>query len=243
MPLRTTTLFPRDGKTPARVSRVSEETARPRKQVLLWLLLLISVAVGANLVADQIIAYLQTSGSAEIQAVITGMLVLILVLYAILIAIPFVPGVEIGLFLLIAFGAPVAPFVLLATITGLSASFILGRFMPISSMCRLLDGIGLKRVCIFMERIEELDPQERLLLITERLPLWIGPNLMRYRYLVIAVGLNVPGNVLIGGGGGIALMAGLSRIFSPMATILTIAVAVSPVALAVYAFGAGILTP
>jgi hypothetical protein len=173
----------------------------------------------------------------------TGMLVLTLLFYATLIAIPFVPGVEIGLFLLIAFGAPVAPYVYLATLSGLTASFLVGRYLPISSMCRLLGGVGLKSACAFMQRIETLGQRERLLLVQEWLPAWIGPGLVRYRYIAVAVGLNVPGNALVGGGGGIVLLAGLSRTFSPTVTILTIAAAVSPVALAVYIFGAGILTP
>jgi hypothetical protein len=206
-------------------------------------LLFISVAVTVNLATDRLLAYLETTGKSEIQSAMTGMLVLILILYALLIAIPFVPGVEIGLFLLIALGAPVAPFVYLATLAGLLTSFILGRFVQISSMCRLLDGIGLQRACTFMETIDGLDQRERLSLIKERLPQWVGPGLLRYRYLIIAVGINIPGNVLIGGGGGIALMAGLSRIFTPVATIVTIAIAISPVPLAVYAFGTGILTP
>ncbi len=243
MALRPTTLIPKGGTAPAGIRRVCQEGARPRIRVLLWLVFLISVAVGTNLAANRMLAYVQTSGSAEIQTATTEMLVLILILYAILIAIPFVPGAEIGLFLLITLGAPVAPYVYLATIIGLSASFLVGRFVPISGMCRLLDSIGLRRTCAFMQRIERLDQNERLPLVQERLPTWIGPGLVRYRYIAIAVALNVPGNALIGGGGGIALMAGLSRTFSPTVTLLTITVAVSPVALAVYVFGAGILTP
>jgi hypothetical protein len=210
---------------------------------LLWLVLLISVAVFANLAVGRVLVHLGAAGSAEIQTAMTGMFILTLLFYAILIAIPFVPGVEIGLFLLITLGAPVAPYVYLATLTGLSASFLVGRYLPISSICRLLGGVGLQRACVFMQRIESLGQRERLLLVQEWLPAWIAPCLVRYRYIAVAVGLNVPGNALIGGGGGIALMAGLSRTFSPTVTILTIAAAVSPVALAVYIFGAGVLTP
>ena len=38
--------------------------------------------------------------------------------------------------------------------------------------------------------------------------------LMRYRYLGIIALLNIPGNAVIGGGGGIAFMAGVTGLFS-----------------------------
>tara|TARA_R110002094_G_scaffold111754_1_gene108492 strand:- start:276 stop:596 length:321 start_codon:yes stop_codon:yes gene_type:complete len=104
-----------------------------------------------------------------------------------------------------------------------------------------MGGVGLRRACAFLENIEHLGQRERIALIQSRMPDWLGPRVVRYRYFVVAVALNVPGNALIGGGGGIALTAGLSRVFSTAATLLTIIVAVSPVALAVYVFGAGIL--
>jgi len=216
---------------------------QPRYRALFWLIPLVAFAIGANLAVNWMLAYLGATGSSELQAALAGMLVLTLVAYGVLIAIPFVPGVEIGVFLLVALGAPVAPYVYLATLAGLSASYLVGRFVPVSQMCRLLGVIGLHRACAFMLRVDALDQDKRLALIKDHTPAWIGPSLLRYRYLVIALGLNLPGNALIGGGGGIALMAGLSRIFSPLATILTIAVAVTPVTLAVYAFGTGVLAP
>ena len=46
--------------------------------------------------------------------------------------------------------------------------------------------------------------------------------------LVLAVLFNLPGNALIGGGGGIAMMAGMSRLYSFPAYLLLIAVAILP---------------
>jgi hypothetical protein len=223
------------------VVTVGAETGVTRTRAMLWLALLLLGAVLANLAGNRLLAYLETTGSTDIQTALTGMLVVTLVLYAILLAIPFVPGVEIGLFLLMTLGAPVAPYVYFATVIGLAASFLLGRYMPTSLLCRLMGAVGLRRACAFLEKIEPLGQKERMALIRGRMPDWLGPRLVKYRYLVVAVALNVPGNALIGGGGGIALAAGLSRIFSPATTLLTVAVAVSPVALAVYVFGAGIL--
>ncbi|MCO6746545.1 hypothetical protein KQH42_30565, partial [Streptomyces sp. CHA1] len=56
-------------------------------------------------------------------------------------------------------------------------------------------------------------------------------------YVALALAVNTPGNSIIGGGGGIMMMAGLSGIFSPLATFLTVTIAVSPVPLAVVFLG------
>jgi hypothetical protein len=64
-----------------------------------------------------------------------------------------------------------------------------------------------------------------------------GRNVSRCRYLLVALLVNLPGNALLGCGGGIALSPGLSRVFQPAAMVATLAVAVSPVPLAVWTFG------
>jgi len=53
--------------------------------------------------------------------------------------------------------------------------------------------------------------------------------------------VNLPGNILIGGGGGISLIAGASRLFSLPGFLTTIALAVSPLPLAILFFGKEIL--
>jgi hypothetical protein len=60
---------------------------------------------------------------------------------------------------------------------------------------------------------------------------------MRHFYVALALAVNAPSNSIIGGGGGIVMMAGLSAIFSPLATFLTVAIAVCPVPLAVMSLG------
>ena len=53
----------------------------------------------------------------------------------------------------------------------------------------------------------------------------------------MAIAVNTPGNSIIGGGGGIMILAGLSGLFSPLSTFLTVIIAVSPVPLAVIFLG------
>jgi len=56
-------------------------------------------------------------------------------------------------------------------------------------------------------------------------------------HIAMALAVNMPGNSIIGGGGGIMIIAGLSGIFTPLPTFVTIVIAVSPVPLAVMFLG------
>lgn len=58
--------------------------------------------------------------------------------------------------------------------------------------------------------------------------------MIRYRYVVLTVLLKISGNAIIGGGDGLALVAGFSRLYAVKATVLTLALAVSPVPIMVY---------
>jgi len=49
--------------------------------------------------------------------------------------------------------------------------------------------------------------------------------------------INLPGNMILGGGGGLALMAAMSRMFSIQEYLLMVAVAVLPVPLFLMACG------
>ena len=48
---------------------------------------------------------------------------------------------------------------------------------------------------------------------------------------MLGLALNLPGNTLVGGGGGIAMVAGLSGLVSPLGFLVTVAVAVAPIPL------------
>lgn len=170
-----------------------------------------------------------------------GLLAVVLLTYAILMAIPFAPGIEIGLSLLILKGAAIAPFVFLATVSGLSLAFLAGRFIPYAWLHAILYDLRLMSACALLERIAPLDQQARLSLLKDRLPSWLRPLAGHGRYLLVALLLNLPGNALIGGGGGIAFIAGLSRLYPTGTTLLVMALAVLPVPLAVWLYGGEIL--
>lgn len=160
------------------------------------------------------------------------MILISLLTYALLLALPFVPGAEIGLALLALFGASIAPMIYVATLTGLSLAYLMGRLIPAQSTCGLLKRIGFLRLASLIEAADQ-DPDRRGSLdqIAAQTSGRVAARLARHRHLALAVLLNLPGNAILGGGGGIAMMAGLSRTISPLGFLATIIVAVAPVPL------------
>ena len=163
--------------------------------------------------------------------------------YALLIAVPFVPGIEIALVLLMVDGARIAPFLYLATVAGLALAYLAGRALPHAGLARAAADLRMRRLAAWIDHLAPLPPEARLALLTARLPARLGRLVGRHHYLILGLLLNLPGSSFIGGGGGICLVAGLSRLYLPALTLLTIAVAVAPVPLVIWLFDApGLVT-
>jgi hypothetical protein len=147
-------------------------------------------------------------------------------LYVLTLSLPFVPGVELGVLLMCVFGKPGIVLVYFATVSGLSLAFFAGRRLPREWLIATMERIG-----IDIPYEGEFDFIKRLR--SNRLLSFFS----KYRYPAIGILLNTPGNYLIGGGGGIALICGLSRNISWVWFFLTIILFVAPVPLLVW-FGA-----
>lgn len=178
----------------------------------------------------------QAAGEIQFRIVLTAVL-----LYALLIAIPFVPGVEVGIAIMMLRGPDIAPLVYLGTVSGLSSAFLLGRFVSYDWLQRFFRDLRLTRINRFLERTKHLNQRQRIDYFFDLLPHWVAHLTVRSRYLMLAALFNLPGNAVIGGGGGIALLAGFSRLFSTMGALVTIALAVSPVPIMVFFWGTDIL--
>lgn len=165
------------------------------------------------------------------------MLALFLLVYALLLAVPFVPGVEVGLTLMAMEGPWIAPWIYLATVAGLILAFAFGDGLSYPRLHRMLADLGLRRACRLIERLQPLDKAQRLQLLEQRAPAWAKPLVTHYRYVVMALLINLPGSSLIGDGGGLMFLSGFSRLFRTGPMILAILVAVAPVPLAFWAFG------
>ncbi|WP_223421968.1 hypothetical protein [Tateyamaria pelophila] len=157
--------------------------------------------------------------------------------YIVLLALPFVPGAEIGIALLAGFGAAIAPLIYVCTVAAMMLAFTIGRFLPISTLEQVLQVLRMRRAAALVARAAPLSKDERVAMLLEGQSKRVLRLALRYRYVALAVAVNTPGNSIIGGGGGIMIVAGLSGIFTPFATFLTVVLAVSPVPLAVIFFG------
>ncbi len=160
----------------------------------------------------------------------------LLLLYVLLMAIPFVPGVEIGISLMMLGGDTAAPFVYLGTLAGLYLAYFLGRTVDCSVFKQLAIDLRLTSISDMIEKTTPLSGEERLQMLNKKLPNWMPPAVIRFRYVSLGLLLNLPGNAFIGGGGGLALIPGMSGLYAPRATALALALAVSPVPVMVYFF-------
>lgn len=151
-----------------------------------------------------------------------------MVCYILLLAIPFLPGIEVGLLLMALLGTRGIVFVYLCTILSLSLSFFVGRLLPARYLARALEWFHLIRARDLVTAMEPLPPEERLRFLLQSAPSRIVPFLLRRRYFVLGTLFNLPGNALIGGGGGIGLVAGMSRLFPFPKYLFLLSVAITP---------------
>ena len=149
-------------------------------------------------------------------------------LYILLLSLPFVPGVELGLLLMCIFGKEGIVLIYLFTVSGLNLAFLMGRCLPKNRIAIWLGKLGFSRFSadssdVIKEMLDHSTFGEKLR--KQR----IGSIVLRYRYLILAVLFNLPGNYLLGGGGGISLICGASRSVSWKWFLFTAVFATSPV--------------
>ncbi len=201
------------------VPRLPKPRLRGALLILLWVALVVSTkdltvyeALGAKTVMDTLA-----------DSMGWGSLLVLGGTYAILLAIPFVPGVELGFMIIIFFGARGALVAYLATFLGLSTAFLVGRLAP-KAICQQI------RARFKLNDEDPLSPDGNL--ATARALVQsssLASILWRYRPLVLAALFNLPGNAVFGGGGGLALATGLGRLLSIRAFVITVLLATAPI--------------
>lgn len=197
---------------------------------LLFILVVVSINIGGTWLTHQIDYQLFPRHDSMLQFMVLGSTLL----YVLLMTIPFMPGIEIGLALMILLGNKGALLIYLCTVMALSISFIIGRRTPPRLIISLLNWFHLYKASALVAQLEPLDQQQRLKLLYAKAPSKLVPFFLRHRHLAIVAILNLPGNALIGGGGGISVIAGMTKIFPFYVFILLVAVAVAPVPLLFY---------
>lgn len=206
-------------------------------KILIVVLLIICANWLAAVVTDSLNIEIRPSN----EDLVHRMVMLSAIVYSMLIAMPFVPGIEVGLALIGLLGTRIVFLVYVSTIVGLTMSFIVGRIISLNGLIRLLENLNFKRSSMLLKNIEPMDGKDRLAYLLQKAPNQFIPILLRHRYLALVLLINLPGNFLIGGGGGISLVAGISRLYSLPGFLIAIAIGVSPVPLAIYFFGSKIL--
>jgi hypothetical protein len=166
-----------------------------------------------------------------------AVLLIAVAIYILLMATPFMPGLEVGLAVMLLLGSKSALLIYLCTLIALSISYTVGKFFPLRIVSRFLKWLYLDRASDLVNQLEPLDQQERLKFLNEKAPAKFAPFLLNHRYVTIAVVLNLPGNALIGGGGGIGLAVGMSRLVPFYKYFIVMAIAVLPVPLCLYLKG------
>jgi hypothetical protein len=108
---------------------------------------------------------------------------------------------------------------------------MVGRLIPLEVFARFLGWLHLKNARDLLIRIGPLDSEQKLNCLLNTAPLRIIPFLLKHRYLLVAFILNLPGNALVGGGGGIGVIAGMSGLYPFLRYFLLIGMAILPLPL------------
>ena len=214
------------------------DIATPSRSVrCIKILLLITVVVllnsGGGWMAHQINFQLYPRHEPYLHLVILGSFGL----YILLMTLPFMPGIEIGLTLMLFLGSKGVVLVYCCTLIALSISFLIGQRIPLQRFSKFLGWLHLKKARDLILEMEPLSSDERVAILHKKAPARFVPHLLNHRYLAIALLLNLPCNAVIGGGGGIGLIIGMSGLITYTRYLLTVAVSISPVPIVIFLKG------
>ncbi|MGB5199409.1 MAG: hypothetical protein WBR56_05870 [Sedimenticolaceae bacterium] len=203
-------------------------------KLLLVLAVVLLLSAGGHWMANQVSFQIFPRHGPMLEAILLGAVVV----YILLMAMPFMPGIELGLGLMLLMGSKGALLVYFCTLVALSISFLIGRTVPSRLVYRFSRWLHLFKTSELIAELEPLGHRARLELLYAKAPSRLVPFLLRHRHLAIAAALNLPGNALIGGGGGIGLISGMSKIVRFPAYIAVTALAIAPLPLWVFLHGA-----
>lgn len=205
-----------DQRNPGRVTLCSRTVAAAwRRMHATRIIVLIALVVAAVAPFSSLAPQWLTDGSDSLRVLLVACLV-----YTLLLAVPFVPSVELGLLIMVFFGEAGALGAYLATSLGLNLAYGIGRHLdwqPYAQQVRIPEPLKAHA--------------DRLV---RHLPTRLVP------IVVLALLLNLPGNTAVGGGGGIALVYGGTRMLTwpRFAITVALATAIIPVLFVVGVIGA-----
>jgi len=201
------------------------------------LAIVLAVIIGLNLLGTWLGHQVNFQLFPRHDTVLHALVMIAVIVYILLMATPFMPGIEVGVALMLLLGYKSALLIYLSTLMALSISYVAGRYFPLKTVRRFLDWLYLHKASELVCQLEPLNQEARLSLLNDKAPKKLAPLLLKHRYLTIAVTLNLPGNALVGGGGGIGLIVGMSRIIPFHKYLLLLIVSVFPVPMFIYLKG------
>lgn len=193
---------------------------------------LVALVLGIQMLGDWVAVQLQFEPSPRQDAMFDVGVLLLVLAYTVTMATPFVPGIEIGLAVMVVFGPDILFLVYVCTQVALLLSFAVGRLVPLRRLTVLAGWLKLHRARSTLAQLEPMAPERRLDFMLRCAPRRWVRSLVVHRYLALAVLINVPGNAIVGGAGGIGLVAGMSGVFSLPRYLLVMALATTPVPIA-----------
>lgn len=208
-----------------------EPVAAPKLERIFKLALLVGFLLGLNYGGSWVVEQINFQLWPEHEHLIITALWFSIGLYILWMAMPFVPGIELGLALMVMLGPRGVLLVYLCTLLSLSLSFAIGRLIPLRVFARLVGWLHLRKSKELILQLEPLNSEQKLDFLLKTAPSRIVPFLVKHRYLMIALVLNLPGNALIGGGGGIGLIAGMCGMFPFHKYVLLVGIAITPLPL------------
>ena len=213
----------------SKVSQAPAETPKIRR--FLKILLIVGFLILLNYCGSLVVEQVNFQLWPEHEHLMITVLWFAIVVYVLWMALPFVPGIELGLALMVMLGTRGVFLVYLCTLLSLSLSFTIGRLIPLNGFARFLGWLHLYKAQDLVLQLEPLNSEEKLNFLLRSAPSKVIPFLLKHRYLTIAIALNLPGNALIGGGGGIGLITGMSRLYPFPKYILLVSLAITPIPL------------
>ena len=117
-------------------------------RLMLLVAFLVLATWGAHLIRDALDLQIRPDNEQQVHcAIMLGSAA-----YVGLLALPFVPGAEIGLAMLAAFGSAIAPLIYATTVASMMVAYTIGRFLPISALERLLSLLRMRRAARLVAR-------------------------------------------------------------------------------------------
>ena len=203
----------------------------PKLKLLFKIALVVGVLLLLNYGGSRVVEHINFQLWPEHEHLMITVVWFAIAVYVLWMALPFVPGIELGLALMVMLGSKGVVLVYFCTLLSLSLSFAVGRLIPLKAFARFLGWLHLRKAHDLVVQLKPLNSEERLDFLLRSAPSKIVPYLLKHRYLMIAIILNLPGNALIGGGGGISLIAGMSRLYPFPKFILLVGLAITPLPL------------